>query len=496
MPPSYIIIEHSLSDEDIRTAIRNATGPRPSLFVPEASFEILAKRQIGLLEPLGLQCVEMVYEELHRLTAMCESESAELQRFTGLRTRIVDVIHNMLRERLAPTQSMITDMIKIELAYINTNHPDFIGGSRAVAQLTARRANAASEASEAEKGGKSAGGGGGAARRPPPPPRQASGQSFMSHIFKKDGQQQAGTAAAGGPISAGNPFQPGGARGALPSRPNVAFGGGSSSSASSSRGLPPVPQSVRSSGGPSERESVETEIIKCVRRGGGVRLQCAPSIHPPRKARSRSVFPRPAPLPSPLHARTGLAARVTALHSSFVVSHATPPLRASPIPRAASVRSCACVRCPCAAARCGVPPRRSLMSSYYDIVRKNFMDLVPKAIMHFLVLFAKDRIESELVEQLCVHGPRPCCLAVVVASSALFRRFAARFRGRPTCAEVRAVPSCCARSRSFAPPRTLRPPFPSLFFNAAIAMSFTMIFYGKPTTSPRGARTRSRSSSF
>ena len=71
-----------LSDEDIRTAIRNATGPRPSLFVPEASFEILAKRQIGLLEPLGLQCVEMVYEELHRLTAMCESESAELQRFT------------------------------------------------------------------------------------------------------------------------------------------------------------------------------------------------------------------------------------------------------------------------------------------------------------------------------------------------------------------------------------------------------------------------------
>ena len=44
-----------LSDEDIRTAIRNATGPRPALFVPEAAFEILAKRQIGLLEPLGLQ---------------------------------------------------------------------------------------------------------------------------------------------------------------------------------------------------------------------------------------------------------------------------------------------------------------------------------------------------------------------------------------------------------------------------------------------------------
>jgi len=31
---------------DILTAIRNATGPRPALFVPEVSFELLVKRQI------------------------------------------------------------------------------------------------------------------------------------------------------------------------------------------------------------------------------------------------------------------------------------------------------------------------------------------------------------------------------------------------------------------------------------------------------------------
>jgi len=51
----------NLSQDDIRTAIRNASGSRTSLFVPEASFEILAKRQIALLEQPGLECVEITY---------------------------------------------------------------------------------------------------------------------------------------------------------------------------------------------------------------------------------------------------------------------------------------------------------------------------------------------------------------------------------------------------------------------------------------------------
>ena len=39
-----------LSTKDILTAIRNATGTRPALFVPEISFELLVKRQIKKLE--------------------------------------------------------------------------------------------------------------------------------------------------------------------------------------------------------------------------------------------------------------------------------------------------------------------------------------------------------------------------------------------------------------------------------------------------------------
>lgn len=44
-----------LSTRDILTAIRNASGLRPSLFVPEISFELLVKRQIRRLEDPSLR---------------------------------------------------------------------------------------------------------------------------------------------------------------------------------------------------------------------------------------------------------------------------------------------------------------------------------------------------------------------------------------------------------------------------------------------------------
>lgn len=63
----------NLSTQDIRTAIRNSTGPRASLFVPEAAFDLLIKPQIKLLEPPGLRCVELVYEELMKICHNCTS---------------------------------------------------------------------------------------------------------------------------------------------------------------------------------------------------------------------------------------------------------------------------------------------------------------------------------------------------------------------------------------------------------------------------------------
>ena len=125
-----------LSDGDIRTAIRNATGTRASLFVPEVSFELLVKTQIKRLEAPAQQCVDLVCDELQRVASQCET--SDITRFEQLRDSIIDVVNQLLRERLVPTQRMISDLIRIELAHINTSHPDFIGGSRAVSELMER----------------------------------------------------------------------------------------------------------------------------------------------------------------------------------------------------------------------------------------------------------------------------------------------------------------------------------------------------------------------
>jgi dynamin 1-like protein len=63
----------NLGDLDIRTAIRNSAGPRPSLFVPEVAFDLLVKPQIKLLESPSSRCVELVYEELVKICHNCTS---------------------------------------------------------------------------------------------------------------------------------------------------------------------------------------------------------------------------------------------------------------------------------------------------------------------------------------------------------------------------------------------------------------------------------------
>lgn len=41
-----------------------------------------------------------------------------------------------------------------------------------------------------------------------------------------------------------------------------------------------------------------------------------------------------------------------------------------------------------------------MIKSYFYIVRKSIQDTVPKAVMHFLVNFVKDNLQSELVTHL------------------------------------------------------------------------------------------------
>jgi dynamin 1-like protein len=127
----------NLSALDIRTAIRNSTGPRPSLFVPELAFDLLVKPQIKLLEIPSQRCVELVYEELIKICHTCGS--TELTRFPRLQAKLIEVVSDLLRERLGPASSYVESLIAIQRAYINTNHPNFLGAAAAMSNVVTNK---------------------------------------------------------------------------------------------------------------------------------------------------------------------------------------------------------------------------------------------------------------------------------------------------------------------------------------------------------------------
>ncbi|KAM0967980.1 hypothetical protein ACFX13_016717 [Malus domestica] len=118
-----------LTDDDIRTAIQNASGAKNALFVPEVPFEILVRRQIARLLDPSCQCLRFVYDELVKISHDCAV--IELQRFPVLRKHMDEIMINFLREGVKPAQRMIENLIEMEVDCINTSHPCFIGGKKA-----------------------------------------------------------------------------------------------------------------------------------------------------------------------------------------------------------------------------------------------------------------------------------------------------------------------------------------------------------------------------
>lgn len=139
----------NLSVLDIRTAIRNSTGPRPSLFVPELAFDLLVKPQIKLLEIPSQRCVELVYEELIKICHTCGSN--ELSRFPRLQAKLIEVVSDLLRERLGPSSSYVESLISIQRAYINTNHPNFLGAAAAMSSVIQSRNEKEKKAAQLEE---------------------------------------------------------------------------------------------------------------------------------------------------------------------------------------------------------------------------------------------------------------------------------------------------------------------------------------------------------
>ncbi|KAF9120494.1 vacuolar protein sorting-associated protein 1 [Mortierella sp. 14UC] len=126
-----------VKDVDIRTILYNSSGSSPALFVGTTAFEVIIKQQIKRLEDPSLRCVNIVFEELVRILTQLLSKHL-FKRFPDLKDRFYQVVLNFLRKQLSPTNKLVQDLIAMESCYINTGHPDFLNGHKAMAVINDR----------------------------------------------------------------------------------------------------------------------------------------------------------------------------------------------------------------------------------------------------------------------------------------------------------------------------------------------------------------------
>lgn len=115
----------SLIDAEIDIAIKNSSGLSGGLFIKDEAFTTLVQQQIMKFEQPALACVDQIYKELCLIVSRLEVR--ELERFVNLKNHILNLTNRLLLERSDLTKKIITDLVKVELSYINTSHPDFIG---------------------------------------------------------------------------------------------------------------------------------------------------------------------------------------------------------------------------------------------------------------------------------------------------------------------------------------------------------------------------------
>lgn len=126
-----------VKDVDIRTILYNSSGSSPALFVGTTAFELIVKQQIKRLEDPSLKCVSLVYDEMVRILTQLLSKQL-FRRYPGLKEKFHMVVINFFKKVLEPTNKLVKDLIAMESCYINTGHPDFLNGHRAMAIVNDR----------------------------------------------------------------------------------------------------------------------------------------------------------------------------------------------------------------------------------------------------------------------------------------------------------------------------------------------------------------------
>ena len=129
---------------EISFAIRNTHGIRVGLFTPDMAFEAIVKRQISQLKEPVIKCVDLVIQELSSVVRVCTDKVSlfsmvyqgthpellllfQMARYPNLRDETERIITTHIRNRESKCKEQLLTLIDFELAYMNTNHEDFIG---------------------------------------------------------------------------------------------------------------------------------------------------------------------------------------------------------------------------------------------------------------------------------------------------------------------------------------------------------------------------------
>lgn len=333
----------TLTAEDIRTAIRNATGHRTPLFVPEGAFELLVKRLIVRFLPPALACVDLVYRDLVSLADSLQGE--ELARFPRLRRAVGDVTRGLLASHKAPAAQTVKDLLAMESSFINTRHPHFVGGSAAMEQV--RRDREAAEEAEAEAA---------------------------------DAADAASAASSGVNGRPGRDYLPASSFAAAAYEDPSRGGGRPSSHRRPGRQLPDSPDRWVNGVLLGHETAPDGPVAYSSNGGRGI---AGVSSH--RRARAAAVGALPAGGAAGFGGRADKRKQTPRATDADVMPSHLMVRGDEPL----SDRE-----------RTEMDLIRLLLSSYFDLVRVRVADLVPKAVMCFLVNKAKGSLQSELVTKL------------------------------------------------------------------------------------------------
>jgi hypothetical protein len=95
------------------------------LFPPNAAFEVLMKKLIQKMKDPATRCVHLVREELKQVLEDVTSSCNEIGRFQELKEKVNQECMRLLWAKTKEAGEFVTNIVDMEVAYINTENPGF-----------------------------------------------------------------------------------------------------------------------------------------------------------------------------------------------------------------------------------------------------------------------------------------------------------------------------------------------------------------------------------